>query len=73
MRSFTGAVAVGPGPLHEVLLLASGLADGGVWRYTYSVAPGITVTIVVPVSPVMTDPADSVYAQIVTNLTGGTP
>jgi hypothetical protein len=64
---------VGPGNLHEVLLLASELTSGGLWRYTYSTAPGVRVTIVVPVAVAMTDPADSVYASIVTALTGGQP
>lgn len=72
MRSFTGAQTVGPGHLYPVLLLSSTLVSGGRWACTYSVAPGVTVTVVTEAGPGAADPADSVYAQIATELTRGT-
>lgn len=71
MRSFTGAHPVGPGHLYPVLLISSALVTGGRWAYTYSTAPGITVTVVTQAGPGAADPADSVYALIATALTQG--
>lgn len=62
------AKTVGPGPFGPVLLLADELLPSGLWRRTYSVAPGLTVTILAPPSAGLPDAADSVYAQIVADL-----
>lgn len=68
MRSFRGAVWVGPPAGPRVLLLSSTLESGARWHYTYSVSPGITVTVVTMPAPGMLPPTAPEYAAIVLDL-----
>lgn len=65
MREFQGAEWVGPSSGPQVLLLSSEPGSGQRWVYTYSVAPGVVVRLVVMPAPGLPDPADPVYAGIV--------
>lgn len=57
----------------QVLLLSAEPASGGRWVYQYSVSPGEVVSLVTTPGPGMPDPADSVLAQIVLDVTRRPP
>lgn len=59
---------MGPKQGPKVLLLAAEPGSGQRWIYTYSVAPGVVVRLVVMPGPNVPGPADPLYAPIVLGL-----
>lgn len=73
MRSFQGAQWVGPAAGPRVLLLAAEPLSGWRWAYTYSVSPGVSVTVVTMPGPGMLPATDPAYAGIVLDLVRSLP
>jgi hypothetical protein len=73
VESFCGAEWVHPPKGPPVLLLASQLVSGGQWRYTYSIAPGVTVSVITRPGPGAAGPRSPIMAQAINDITGRTP
>jgi hypothetical protein len=67
--SWRGAQILGTIGKWLVLALSCHQLTGGSWAYTYSVAPGISVQIVVRPGPDTPGPADPSYLEVIRGLT----
>lgn len=68
MEQWAGARKIADGPAWPVLLVAVEPASGGRWQARYSVSPGREVSLILEPGPAMPDPAGTVIADMVLEL-----